>query len=65
MPDQSQIAKSYNEAEREFNSVFALKSRVDKESMINHLRKVHGGTREQAMRRAIEDWQKDNRSWRG
>jgi hypothetical protein len=65
MLDQSQIAKAYNEAEAEFTSVFALKSRVDREAMIAHIRKAHGGTREQAMRRAVEEWRTDNRSWRG
>jgi hypothetical protein len=65
MPDQSRISASYNEAERAFKSVFAMKSMADREALIAQVRKVHGGTREQAMQRAVQEWQRDNRSWRG
>ncbi len=55
---------TYDEIEREFNLVFAMKSRVDKERMITHFRNFHGGSRVDAMRRLVEQWRKDNRSWR-
>jgi hypothetical protein len=53
---------SYDAAERDFKNVFAIKSQVDKEQIIRHWRNVHGGSREDAMRRLVEQWRHDNRS---
>jgi len=57
-------SRSYDESERDFNLVFAIKSRVDKEHMIAHWRKFHGGSREAAMKALVDEWRRDNRSWR-
>lgn len=54
---------SYEAVERDFKNVFAMKSQVDKEQLIRHWRNIHGGSREDAMRRLVEQWRHDNRSW--
>jgi hypothetical protein len=55
---------SYDAIEREFKNVFALQSMSDREHMIRQWLSVHGGSREGAMQRLVENWRKDNRSWR-
>lgn len=52
---------TYDAVERDFKNVFAMKSRVDREQMILHWKNVHGGSREDAMRRLVEQWRHDNR----
>jgi hypothetical protein len=62
MPDQSKIQSDYDAVEKEFNNVFAMQGRVDKERMITASRRTHGGTRAETMRRLIDQWRRDNRS---
>jgi hypothetical protein len=57
-------SSAYDAAERGFHNVFAMKSRFDREHMVKDWQKVHGGSREDAMMRLVENWQRDNRSWR-
>jgi len=51
----------YDAVERDFKNIFAIKSRADKEQMIGSWRNIHGGSREDAMRRLVEQWRHDNR----
>jgi hypothetical protein len=62
MPDQSKIKADFDAVEKEFNNVFAMQGRVDKERMITLSRRTHGGTRAETMRRLVDQWRRDNRS---
>lgn len=55
-------SRTYDVAERDFKNVFAMKSMVDRETMIKKWRNLHGGTRAMAMTRLVEQWRHDNRA---
>jgi hypothetical protein len=50
--------------ERDFNNVFFNKTPAERERIIFGYMNSSGCSRTEAMRRAVEDWRKDNRSWR-
>jgi hypothetical protein len=50
-----------SKVERDFNNIFALRSKVEREKIILYYEKKFGCNRTEAMRRAIEDWKKDSR----
>ena len=73
MPDQSRDtsaprAQRYedavSEAEATFNNVFSTKSAADRERIIKRYMTAKTCNRDAAIRYAVDEWRKDNRSWR-
>jgi hypothetical protein len=50
-----------SKVERDFNNTFTFKTKAERERIVLYYMKKFGCNRTEAMRRAIEDWKKDNR----
>jgi hypothetical protein len=53
-----------NAVEKEFKSVFAIKADSDRERMVAAYMQDRGLTRSEAMQLLIDQWRRDNRTWR-
>jgi hypothetical protein len=56
--------RGYSETELRFRNVFAIMSEDQRRSLIDHYAKKHGCNREAAMRHALDDRDREARSWR-
>jgi Flp pilus assembly protein CpaB len=58
---QVQRRAANSQAEKEFRTVFSMTSPAAKEAMIERWMRREGCDRSEAMRRAVEEWRRDNR----
>lgn len=52
-----------SEEERHFRAIYALMTKAQRQSLIDHHMRRLRCTRKQAMRYAVEDWEGDKRRW--